>query len=233
MKFLPYLLCLFTACSLYADDDQINPPPITQSQQVTSVDPIQDLQKDHGLFRRLLLIYDEMTRIINSGQDFDTSQLQNAANIVASYFENFHEMLEETYIFPVFIQNQQMVDLVNTLQQDHATGRTITQSILLQCQTGDLQSPQTLQTISNSLQQYVTILRPHLAKEESQLFPLFQNLTTQQNYDVIGELFAGQEIDTFGQNGFTSISNQVSAIEQALNMTTLAQPTSLSKGENR
>src|SRR4030095_12475707 len=64
------------------------------------VSPPEDLMQEHGLLNRILLIYDYCrTQLINK-ESFDVSMLSNAAGIVRTFVEEYHERQEEEYLFP-------------------------------------------------------------------------------------------------------------------------------------
>jgi len=51
--------------------------------------------REHGVLRRVLLCYREMTRRVQAGGRFPAQDLQDAALIIHDYIEGFHEGLEE------------------------------------------------------------------------------------------------------------------------------------------
>ena len=66
------------------------------------ISPSEDLMREHGVLNRILLIYEEHLRRLDAKQDFDPQLLSAAAAIVCQFVEDYHEKLEETYIFPEF-----------------------------------------------------------------------------------------------------------------------------------
>ncbi|WP_368680631.1 hypothetical protein [Rhodococcus opacus] len=55
---------------------------------------------DHGLLKRILLIYRECARRLQSGADLAPAPLFHTAQMVHDYIEGFHEGIEEGYVFP-------------------------------------------------------------------------------------------------------------------------------------
>ena len=66
------------------------------------VTPTEDLMREHGLLNRILLIYDHHLRLLDSQQGFDPTVLASAADIIKRFVEDYHEKLEEDYLFPRF-----------------------------------------------------------------------------------------------------------------------------------
>lgn len=56
--------------------------------------------------------------------------LQNAATIVRTFLEDYHEKQEENYLFPRFQKANQLTDLVEVLLHQHHAGRNITSQVL-------------------------------------------------------------------------------------------------------
>lgn len=56
--------------------------------------------------------------------------MNDSAKIIRSFIEQYHEKLEEDYIFPRFRKHNLFVELVNVLQQQHEAGRRVTEKIL-------------------------------------------------------------------------------------------------------
>jgi len=66
------------------------------------VGPPEDLMREHGVLKRVLLIYGEALRRLDAKQDFPPDALANAAKIIRSFVEDYHEKLEENFLFPRF-----------------------------------------------------------------------------------------------------------------------------------
>src|SRR5678815_5729942 len=89
------------------------------------VSPPEDLMQEHGVLNRILLIYDTCkTHLINKAS-FPKETLENAANIIRTFVEDYHEIQEENYLFPRFQKANHLTDLVNVLQQQHQAGRRL------------------------------------------------------------------------------------------------------------
>src|SRR2546423_2507495 len=94
------------------------------------VTPTEDLMREHGLLKRILLIYDEVDARIAQQKEFPPDAVTNSAKIIRSFIEQYHEKLEEDYLFPRFRKHNLLVDLVNVLQQQHEAGTRGTDQIL-------------------------------------------------------------------------------------------------------
>src|SRR3954470_14538489 len=64
------------------------------------VGPAEDLMREHGVLRRVMFLYDEAARQLESGQKPPIDALAKGAQIVRDVIERYHEKLEEKFIFP-------------------------------------------------------------------------------------------------------------------------------------
>ena len=93
-----------------------------QSKEI-EVGPPEDLMREHGVLKRVLLIYGEALRRLEAKQDFPPDALADAAGIIRRFIEDYHEKLEEDFLFPRFEKANQLVDLVKVLRTQHQAGR--------------------------------------------------------------------------------------------------------------
>src|SRR5437762_1461899 len=68
----------------------------TAKEQV-EVTPTEDLMREHGLLKRILLIYDEVRDRIAAQKDFPPDAISNSTKIIQRFIEQYHEKLEEDH----------------------------------------------------------------------------------------------------------------------------------------
>lgn len=183
----------------------------------------EDLMREHGILNRLLLIYQEIARRIEHNQNFPIDSLAKSVKLVRDFLENYHEKLEEEYIFPRFEKANQLVDLVHTLKDQHDAGRKLTDYILSHANEKALRDEEQRYILSHYLKLYVRMFRPHEAREDTVLFPAFHKLLTPEEYKKIGDKFEDKEHELFGEDGFDKAVNQVAEIEKQLGIYNLSQ----------
>jgi hemerythrin-like domain-containing protein len=186
------------------------------------VSPPEDLMQEHGLLNRVLLIYDTCKMHLINKQSFPGEALTNAANVIRTFVEDYHEKQEENYLFPRFKKANQLTDLVNTLLQQHQAGRRITDQII-QLSTSKTATDTETQQLIQLLTSFNTMYRPHEAREDTVLFPAFRKIVSKHEYDSLGEEFENNEHKLFGKDGFEGMVNKVADIEKSLGIYDLAQ----------
>lgn len=182
----------------------------------------EDLMREHGILNRVLLIYEEIIKRIENNSNFPISTLINAVDIIESFIENYHEKLEENYVFPIFEKYKKEVRLIKTLRNQHNKGREITNQLqkLLAKNKLDLT---TKKSIKNLLQKFIKMYRPHEAREDTILFPQVRSLISEKEFKKLGETFEEYEHKLFGKNGFKIMVKKVENIEKKLGIYQLEQ----------
>jgi hemerythrin-like domain-containing protein len=188
------------------------------------ISPAEDLMREHGVLNRILLIYDEHLRMLAEKKPFDGSILVSAADIVRHFVEEYHEKLEEDFLFPRFRKAGKHVKLVDTLQAQHKAGRDLTAQIR------ELGATATLKYVSSDsdklagvLRAFLRMYRPHEAREDTVLFPAFRSIVSPHEYDSLGDDFEKKEDQLFGDAGFFKVVDQVAALEKRLGIYELTQ----------
>lgn len=195
----------------------------TKQDKIEEVSPVEDLMREHGVLERLLLIYDEILwRRLPSGAEFPPEVLSRSADLVRRFIEDYHEKLEEDYLFPRFEKAGKLTDLVQVLRSQHRAGRQLTDSIKNFATLDAIKSPVEREKLSNALRLFVRMYRPHAAQEDTILFPAFRHLVSAHEYAALGEEFEDKEHALFGKEGFEMIVAEVAELERTLGLNDLA-----------
>jgi len=210
------------------DDDKHKKKEDKENKKDEEISPAEDLMREHGVLNRILLIYDEYLRRLNGNvkpakQDLDMSVLAKAADVVRHFVEEYHEKLEEDFLFPRFRKAGKLVTLVDTLQEQHLAGRRLTARILELAGTATLKYVSDTDTLTDALRAFLRMYRPHEAREDTVLFPAFRSIVSPHEYDALGDDFEKKEDELFGQEGFFKIVEQVAEMEKRIGIHELGQ----------
>lgn len=187
------------------------------------VSPVEDLMREHGVLKRVLLVYHEAVRRIESRAELPPESLASAARIIREFIEDYHEKLEEDYLFPRFRKARKLVELVEVLARQHQAGRQLTELVLRLPAAQALRSANDRGLLTEALRQFIRMYEPHEAREDTVLFPALRGIVTPHEYDALGEEFEKKEHDLFGAEGFEKMVDRVAAIEKQLGSYDLAQ----------
>jgi hemerythrin-like domain-containing protein len=181
----------------------------------------EDLMREHGVLKRVLLAYQEIIRRIRAKEDFSAQSVTEGATIIRKFIENYHEKLEEDHLFPRFRKAGKLVDLVNTLYEQHEAGRHVTERILATA--GSLKTQQDRDSLANDLLAFNRMYAPHETREDTVLFPELHKIVSPHEYDAMGEQFESIERKTFGGDGFDIYVDKVAQLEKHLGIYDLNQ----------
>ena len=187
------------------------------------VSPAEDLMREHGVLKRVLLVYGEAIRRIETNEDLPPETVMDSAKIIRNFIEDYHEKLEEDFLFPRFKKAGKLVDLVDVLLQQHQGGRKVT-DITMQFATDQaLKNSDERRKLADSLRQFIRMYNPHEAREDTILFPEFRKIVSKNEYSSLGEDFEKKEHELFGEDGFERMVDKVAGIEKKLGIYDLAQ----------
>jgi hemerythrin-like domain-containing protein len=181
----------------------------------------EDLMREHGILKRVLLAYDEIIRRIGANQDFPPQAVTDGATIISKFIEEYHEKLEEEHLFPRFRKAGKLVPLVDTLLKQHQAGRRITERVLAAA--ASLKTPDERNRLAGDLEAFNRMYAPHEAREDTVLFPELHKIVSPHEYDAMGEQFESIERKTFGGDGFDIYVDKVEALEKQLGVYDLNQ----------
>src|SRR5581483_2704936 len=101
-----------------------------EKEEGEDVGPGEDLMREHGVLRRVLIVYRELMRRLDAGaagtDSFDPDLLRRATKLIRKFVEDYHERQEEELIFPRFEKAKKLTELVRVLRVQHDAGRKVT-----------------------------------------------------------------------------------------------------------
>jgi hemerythrin-like domain-containing protein len=164
-----------------------------------------------------MFLYDEGARQLEAGQKPPLDAVAGGAGIVRKVIQQYHEKLEERFIFPRMEKARKLADLTAILRKQHDAGRTVTASILKLCDGSDGKA------LAERLRSFNRMYRPHAAREDTLLFPAFHEMLGEKAWDELGEQFEDEEKKQLGSQGFEGAVAQVAKLEEQFGFADLDQ----------
>ncbi|HLW67591.1 MAG TPA: hemerythrin domain-containing protein [Gemmataceae bacterium] len=183
----------------------------------------EDLMREHGVLNRILLIYEEGLRRLRDKEDVSPDAFHKPATLVRKFVEDYHENLEECFIFPEFEKRMKLVELTKTLREQHKAGRNVTDVILRNAAPDVFRKEDARKELVAACQAFIRMYRPHEAREDTVLFPALHKILTAKQLDALGDKFEEEENKLFGKEGFEKTVEQVAVIEKQLGIEDLAK----------
>jgi hemerythrin-like domain-containing protein len=194
-----------------------------KDQPEEEVGATEDLMREHGVLNRVLLIYEEGLRRLRAKEEVTPEVFHQSAKLVRKFVEEYHEKLEENFIFPEFERAKKLVDLVKVLKEQHQAGRNVTDVILRNAAPDQFRKADARQELIRSCEAFIRMYRPHEAREDTVLFPALHKIVPAKRLKELGEQFEKEEDRLFGEEGFEKTVEQVAGIEKQLGIYELAR----------
>jgi hemerythrin-like domain-containing protein len=157
----------------------------------------EDLMNEHGLLNRILIIMDEYLTFDKVKQKNNMPKIKKCIEIIKEFIEDFHEQMEEKYVFPHFTGKWRK--LIDLLIQQHKESRLLTSSILKNIDNNDLD------LLIQNLQSFVKMYRLHSAREDTIVFRKLRKFVSPAEFANISKIMDEEEDEKFGKHAYDNI----------------------------
>jgi hemerythrin-like domain-containing protein len=196
-------------------------PDNQDEEEETHVSAPEDLMREHAVLHRILLIYQRIMATPGAPTEWPVKTLTEAARLIQTFIEGYHQKLEEDYVFPRFEKAGRLTDLTAVLRTQHMAATRLTQAIIKGA--SQIKEPVDARRLTRDMRAYIRMYEPHSAREGSVLFAALHTVVPPKEYEEMGDRFEEIEHQTLGANGFENAVNQVAAMEKTLGIYDLAQ----------
>jgi hemerythrin-like domain-containing protein len=200
---------------------------VDKTNQQVQISPVEDLMREHGLLHRILLIYkDIIDRMIVS--DIYTPEpiyacIRETTIIIKQFIIDYHQVLEQDYVFPTLSQHEKYKQLIQILLIQHEAAKCATDEILAILESELKRIRAYHKRLMQLMSEFIQMYEPHSAREDTVIFPAFHELTPPDTFRALGERFEDIEEQKFGENGFQNVLEHVAQIEKSLGIYDLSQ----------
>ncbi|MHC4592068.1 MAG: hemerythrin domain-containing protein [Planctomycetota bacterium] len=178
--------------------------------------PTEELMREHGVVYRLMSVYDECADRLSDGVAVPAAALLHAGTLVDEFLENYHEELEERYVFPALERTDHLAGLVAVLRRQHVAGRELAGQIIYHAGKADLLEPSTREALVSLCRGYARMYRAHAAREDTVLFPALRSAMKPPAFWALGERFAAIGLEKLGEGGYANAVARVLEIEKSV-----------------
>jgi len=168
------------------------------------------------VLNRVLLVYEEGLRRLAAKEDVPPDVFHTTATLVRTFVEDYHERLEENFIFPAFEKQKKLTDLVKVLRKQHDAGRELTAVILRESADNRFKTEDGRKAVVAACEAFIRMYRPHEAREDTVLFPALHKVLSAKEIKNLGEQFEKEEDKLFGEEGFEKVVDQVAGFEKVV-----------------
>jgi hemerythrin-like domain-containing protein len=179
--------------------------------------------REHGVLKRVLLIYREGLRRLDAGDQLPAQALNAGAAIIRSFIEDYHEQLEEQHVFPKLEKAGKLADVTAVLRTQHARGRVLTDRVLAATSGAPALDQAKREALGQDLSAFIRMYEPHEAREDTVVFPTLRQVVPAKEFRDMADIFEDEEHRRFGQAGFEGVVDKVADIEKSLGIYDLSQ----------
>ncbi|MFZ0713498.1 hemerythrin domain-containing protein [Mycobacterium sp.] len=197
--------------------------PGTPAEGEVPVTPPEDLMREHGVLKRVLLIYREGIRRLQASEQLPVDALNAGAAIIRSFIEDYHEQLEEQHVFPKLEQAGKLTDVTSVLRTQHARGRVLTARVVAATSVGAALDQAKREALVEDMSAFIRMYEPHEAREDTVVFPTLRQVVPAKEFRDMADTFEDEEHRRFGQAGFEGVVDKVADIEKSLGIYDLSQ----------
>jgi hemerythrin-like domain-containing protein len=186
-----------------------------KAEDTEEVSATEDLMREHGVIRRVLVLYRESALRLRSKGNVPPAALRDAATLIRTFGEDYHErQLEEAHLFPALKKaGGPAAAEIDPLLAQHARGRELTEIVLAATQKPI--GAASAEPLARSLEAFARMYESHAAREDTIVFPAWKKTMSKSQLDDMGELFESIEHKTFGKDGFDDAVDKLASIERA------------------
>jgi len=199
------------------------PQPEEPAEDEVPVTPPEDLMREHGVLKRVLLIYREGIRRVEAGAELPVQALNAGAAIIRSFIEDYHEQLEEKHVFPKLEQAGKLANVTAVLRTQHARGRVLTDRMLAATGAAPALDQAKREALGQDLSAFIRMYEPHEAREDTVVFPALRQVVPAKEFRDMADIFEDEEHRRFGHAGFEGVVDKVADIEKSLGIYDLSQ----------
>jgi hemerythrin-like domain-containing protein len=192
--------------------------------ETKDVGSVEDLMREHGVLRRILLVYQQSAVKLRSGDAVDLVTLNRAARLFRTFGEDYHQLtLEEAFIYPSLRKARSPASSYpDILTAQHHRGRRITDYILDATAKKKLGSSRAT-ALARTFDGFVLMYQNHSAREDTFIFPAWKQALAERDLEELGDKFEDISQAQWGKEGFDATVDEIASIENALGYGDLSQ----------
>ena len=145
--------------------------------------------REHGVLKRVLLIYREGIRRLQASEQFPADALNAGAAIIRSFIEDYHEQLEEQHVFPKLEQAGKLTDITSVLRTQHARGRVLTDRVVAATGAATALDQPKREALVQDMSAFIRMYEPHEAREDTVVFPTLRQVVPAKEFRDMAEIF--------------------------------------------
>jgi hemerythrin-like domain-containing protein len=158
--------------------------------------PTEVLSAEHRVIEQVLDCLEQIAARAESTRALDVESARTALEVLRTFADRCHHGKEENCLFPKLESRgfPTHVGPVAVMLQEHESGRAEIRAMDAALETLSRNDSSGHQSFAAAARRYVALLRDHIAKEESILFPMAESMLTPADRDDVLNSFQAVEL---------------------------------------
>lgn len=160
--------------------------------------PTEELKREHEVILRMLAVLSSASDRLERGEDVDPELFVQAVDFLRTFADKCHHSKEEKQLFVEMMAHgvSGEVGPISVMMREHQDGRAHVKK--LDSLSGKKMTPATRKALVKTARAYVDLLSKHIAKEDNVLYPLADQLLTDEDQERLEKAFAEVEEKIMG-----------------------------------
>jgi hemerythrin-like domain-containing protein len=159
---------------------------------------IEELSEDHGNIARILNLLEAQLAAFRADRDPDYTLMSDAMHYIIHYQDLFHHPKEDIMLGKLTTRDPGAHPIIGELSREHAELAERGKQFLELLLSVESEEMITRAALESAGQQYIALLRGHIRKEESELFPRALTALQGSDWRDINEQITSRQDPIFG-----------------------------------
>jgi branched-chain amino acid transport system ATP-binding protein len=172
------------------------------------------ISTEHRSMWQLTVVLEELCKHCAEPEHKPDAELfELILDYIEQYVERVHEPKEETYLYRAVLErSSEGNDMIAEFKREHAGTPDAVARLRAQMKAVVRDYPAGAAEFRQALEDYISMMRRHIMKEESDLFPLARKTLTDVDWDEINSAFADSADPSFGEQALVEFRARMSRI---------------------
>ncbi len=172
------------------------------------------ISTEHRSMWQLTVVLEELCKHCAEPEHKPDAELfELILDYIEQYVERVHEPKEETYLYRAVLErSSEGNDMIAEFKREHAGTPDAVARLRAQMKAVVRDYPAGAAEFRQALEDYISMMRRHIRKEESDLFPLARKTLTDVDWDEINSAFADSADPSFGEQALVEFRARMSRI---------------------
>jgi branched-chain amino acid transport system ATP-binding protein len=172
------------------------------------------ISTEHRSMWQLTVVLEELCKHCAEPEHKPDAELfELILDYIEQYVERVHEPKEETYLYRAVLErSSEGNDMIAEFKREHAGTPDAVARLRAQMKAVVRDYPAGAAEFRQALEDYISMMRRHIRKEESDLFPLARRTLTDVDWDEINSAFADSADPSFGEQALVEFRARMSRI---------------------